>query len=261
MISLYENEEKLILFLSEINKAVDLIKREKGAELIFDNENIKLFLEEVKVLKDEYINLLLRVYSIFDDLKNFRDSSIIQKDCLYLIWDKSNFTVFSIKDSIPILTEIVEYKQEKNKVVLFYPDTIKCDRSFLAIIKDGGEKNIPIFTRIDFVSDYTSLENWIVINRIPRKFKHNPKHPKAKEINKNKYVSALLCSEEEAQILLNSAIGDAGFSNKLYNYDTKNKKYIIFQDDDTQENTYHGYHAINDTEIPEIIKTILNKRR
>lgn len=54
---------------------------------------------------------------------------------------------------------------------------------------------------------------------------------------------------------------DLGDDNKLYNYDKKNKKYIIFQDDETQENSYHGYHVKNDNEVPVEIKRILKKQQ
>ncbi|MBF0515530.1 MAG: hypothetical protein HQK97_00230 [Nitrospirae bacterium] len=74
-----------------------------------------------------------------------------------------------------------------------------------------------------------SFELWLkdtVIQK--RRFKHNPKHDN-KARDSSSYVSDLKCPPDEAQALLNTAIGDSG--NRLFNYDEKRNKYIIFMDE------------------------------
>ncbi len=92
-----------------------------------------------------------------------------------------------------------------------------------------------------------------------RKFRHNPKHDRVRPIaNKGETVSILDCSHERAYKLLCSAIGEhTANDRRLFNFDTENRKYIIFYRHDNQE--YHAYHTDNENEIPQSVKIALTK--
>lgn len=71
------------------------------------------------------------------------------------------------------------------------------------------------------------------------------------------------CSKEKAQELLKNAIGDRRIGNFLFNYDGGIKEFIVFSDENTPNNQYHGYHISEDElnksyqkDYPEIIKEL-----
>ncbi|MEO5360943.1 MAG: hypothetical protein H7843_10930 [Nitrospirota bacterium] len=106
-----------------------------------------------------------------------------------------------------------------------------------------------------------SFERWLTDSIIQKRMFHpNPKHVKKGQSNRSD-VSELECSPEEAQDLLNTAIGGDG--HKLFNYDKKRNKFIIFMDETHGEceKVYHGYHvALNSTDVPQPVKNILNRK-
>lgn len=90
------------------------------------------------------------------------------------------------------------------------------------------------------------IVKWISVNR-PRFFhviKHGENARGSWKSNKGKDVSKLLCSEEDAQNLLNKAI--PCFMEKdrhLYNFDFKHKTFIEFYfEGDNPQNQWHGFH-------------------
>lgn len=89
------------------------------------------------------------------------------------------------------------------------------------------------------------LACWFENNRRPvREFHLNPKHGEngkgAHPANKGDKVSVLLCSEEEAAILLNKAVGESTDGKTLFFWDADNEKYIEFKCEGNQ--VFHGFH-------------------
>ncbi|HCT84511.1 MAG: hypothetical protein A2X11_11850 [Bacteroidetes bacterium GWE2_42_24] len=103
--------------------------------------------------------------------------------------------------------------------------------------------------------DRASLYNWLNSNGyiLPnkRKFEHHKqKHDRIRPTQGN---SILLCTDDEAQKLLDSAIHEnSPFDNRLYNFDAKYKKVIIFNRHTAL--TYHGYHIDDLSTLPSSIK-------
>jgi hypothetical protein len=95
-----------------------------------------------------------------------------------------------------------------------------------------------------------TFEEWYKGYKNNRIHKANPKHDKNKPIaNKDEKVSLLLCNEEEAQKMLNSALNASTasetFPKFLHNFDSIQKKYIEFKLErvtDANVAIYHGYH-------------------
>jgi hypothetical protein len=109
------------------------------------------------------------------------------------------------------------------------------------------------------------FEDWLKAQKITRKFNKNNKHGEngkgAHSKNKDNNVAILYCNITEAQTLLDTAISSPSPSDKrLYNFDTKNQKFIVFHfEGDTVENQYHGFH-IEPEEAKKDIYRWLHKR-
>ncbi|NJO02815.1 MAG: hypothetical protein HC880_15045 [Bacteroidia bacterium] len=122
---------------------------------------------------------------------------------------------------------------------------------------------------IPWVSSLEDLEKWLKENRGPRIFNVHPKHGENGQGNWGKSrgnkVEVLECSQEEAQILLDTAVGNHQIDpRRLYNYDVKHEKYILFYyEGDTPQNQYHGFHLSEDNpeqKIPPSIMMVLKEK-
>lgn len=259
-----DNLNNFRYFLENYQKMIEIVEREKNAKIIYDAENIKQFQQQINMLDDEFISLQYAFYTLLSNAENFRDNPKAVPNSLYFIWDFNQFTGIQISGSISTLAEITKEKQqnENQKLVLIHNDGIHLNRSMIPIIKDGYSDKCPFFTCIQHVKNSTELETWIIENRQPRLFNLNPKHGengKGAKANKGEKVSVLLCHKQHAQTLLDSSIGDKRINKKLFNFDNEHQKYIVFEDENTPNNTYHGYHIDNEDEVPKNIRRLLSQ--
>jgi len=257
-----DNLNRFREFLHNYQKMIEIVEREKGAKIIYDAENIKEFQQQMNGLDDEFMSLQYAFYTLLSNAENFRDKSKQATNCLYFIWDLNQFTGIQISGPISTLAEIAEEKRqdENKKLVLMHNDSIHLNRSIIPIIKDGYGDRCPFFICIQHVKNSTELENWISQNRQPRLFNLNPKHGengKGAKANKGEEVSVLLCNKKHAQELLDTAVGDKRISKKLFNFDNEHQKIIVFEDENTPNNTYHGYHVDNENEVPQNLQKYL----
>jgi len=266
--SLYQSIDNLNRFrefLHNYQKMIEIVAREKGAKIIYDSENVTEFQQQMSWLDDEFMSLQYAFYTLLSHAENCRDNSKQVADSLYFIWDLKQFAGIQINRSISTLAEIAEEKwqDENKKLVLMHNDSIHLNRSIIPIIKEDYGKGCPFFICIEHVKNSTELENWIRRNRQPRCFNLNPKHGengKGAKANKGEKVSVLLCNRKHAQELLESAVGDKRISKKLFNFDHEFQKFIVFEDENTPNNTYHGYHLDDENEVPKNIQEYLFKR-
>ncbi len=265
--SLYQSIDDLNRFrefLHNYKKMIEIVEREKGAKILYDVDNIKEFQQQMNWLDEEFMSLQYAFYTLLSNAENCRYSRRQMGESLYFIWDFNQFTGIQIRGQISILAEIAEetLQNKNNKLVLVHNDSIHINRSIIPILKDGYNEKCPFFICIPHIKNSTELENWISQNRQPRLFNLNPKHGengKGAKANKGEEVSILLCNKKHAQELLNSAIGDKRISKKLFNFDNEHQKFIIFEDENTPNNTYHGYHVDNENEVPQGIREFLVK--
>jgi hypothetical protein len=258
-----DNPNSLEEFLKNYQQMIEIVEREKGATIVYDAKNIKEFQEFMIELNDEFMSLQGAFYTLLSNAKNFRENSKQMTDCLYFIWNLEQLTAIQILDSIASLAEMAEEKRqdENKKLVLIYHDRIDINRP-IPVIKDHYGNRCPFFICIPHVRNRTELEDWINKNRQSRLFNLNPKHGengKGAKSNKGEEVSVLLCNKKHAQELLDSAIGDKRKTKKLFNFDNEHKKFIVFEDENTPDNTYHGYHVDNENEVPKHIRRLLHK--
>jgi len=266
----FATEEEIKTYITNACKIITDSSKIEDVELFYDLKNVDLFLglDAVEIIKDEHITPSMNLWGVLDGLDNWRDNKKQQEECVYMLWDLENHKCTRVNDTS--LAEITERMILGSEIryLLLNIEAIAIKRHFMPIFRDcrnmlndkrfwrrieseqiGG---LPKFIYIDFVKDIDSLKKWMEENILKRIFKLNPKHG---ENGVGNWVEAslLLCNRREAQALLNAAIYDKKTRN-YYNYDQTHKKYIIFEDENTSENTYHGYHLDSETDVPNTIR-------
>lgn len=113
------------------------------------------------------------------------------------------------------------------------------------------------------VNSKYDLASWIFQNGPARNFNLSPKHGKD-GISSWYKGSKLLCSEEEAQALLNKSIADFNrFSNRLFCYDDNHNTFIeFFYEGNNPQLKWHGFHldlALWKTRVPSSIRDYFGK--
>lgn len=260
------DNESLKEYFSDFIQSIDLLHREKNTNVFYDSENIINFLKNTTSDDDE-LEYLRNFSEIFSDelfkvgAINWRENETEDESSRYYLWDIHSENVSRLISCT--LSEVTERKlrNERDEFVLLNLSAFLLERDKLTLFKDNiAIPKFPKFIFIQSVQNKNELKKWLKINRQPRIFRLNPKHGengKGMKQNKGEVVSPLLGSSDEAQHILNSAIGDTGNSFKLYYWDEKYKHYMMFMDERTEDNIYHGFHVKNKSEIPEqIIKLI-----
>lgn len=241
----------------KINKEVETRLRDEIKKVCligyYDEQNVREFFKRYdRVKKDFSTNPLSLIRKlIYSKLENWRDNIQQSADNKYEIFNNKNtiknHTFCEISQRKAIIHEI-------NYALLnHYACAIDTDEISVSI--DGGA-SVKFFN----LRCNSSFEQWLNKTIIQKRhFEPYDKHDKKGKGNRSG-VSELECSKEEAQDLLNTAIG--GFGHKLFNYDKKHKMYIIFMDEKHGEceKTYHGYHVdLNSTDVPtSIVSQLLN---
>ncbi|NJN77794.1 MAG: hypothetical protein HC803_05230 [Saprospiraceae bacterium] len=194
---------------------------------------------------------------------NWRDRQQEHENSRYYLWNINSEQIIRLISQA--LSEVAERKlrNANDEFILLNFLSFSYNRNKLTIFKDNIRiSEYPKFVFIDFVQNKKELKEWLKLNREPRVFRLNPKHGeygKGMKHNKGEVVSPLLGSSDEAQQVLDKAIGDRGNSYKLYYWDEKYKHYIMFMDEKTEDNIYHGFHIKNENEIPKQIIELISE--
>jgi hypothetical protein len=134
----------------------------------------------------------------------------------------------------------------------------------LLLVKSNEE-----FERVK-INSFSQIQNvWNFINNnLPlREYnfssKHGNKTTKAIPPKKTENTSQLLCTDDEANMLLKSAIFDLRERNWCYNFDDNQQTFIIFPcEGNNPQNKYHAFHINKDEwhkEIPNSIRKHFKK--
>jgi len=159
------------------------------------------------------------------------------------------------------LAEATEYRFNQQKVAVVnlshsdYNDSIPIHINRSTLIPPRA---MDMF-RLDTFKDQKDLLAYIIDNWYQRRYNHNPKHGEnGKNIkqNKDEEVSPLECSIKEARELLKFAVSTRNKA-ELYMYDGVRNKFIIYKAE--SEQVYHGYHPIDQDEVPQEVKDFLNE--
>lgn len=233
--------ETLIQDLKKIFESIT-IEIYKG---FYDNLNIKKFLCSYNTLADYYpfvSKKLLQSVISKNAFINWREEAIQSPDADYQIFHQP------ISDNT--FCEIAERKNTVGNDNYALLNHHACNIQKMITVKINQTSVI----EIDNLKDEEEVVAWFVQNRIPsRNFNINPKHgenlQKVRKVG-GEIISPLRCSRQEAQALLDTAIGNP--EKELYNFDPNYDEIIVFKyEGPTPLNTYHGYHVPKDsTEVP-----------
>jgi hypothetical protein len=148
------------------------------------------------------------------------------------------------------------YAYENSLIAVSYPLVEEWDTHFLLITCERFNVDEEVIKNNNLPVNHVASDDHLNYHFPERKFVANKKHDPVRPLhNKDEEVGLQECSDEEAQMLLNNAIGAATpLDKKLYNFDSDRNKYIIFRRHESVSNEYHCYHIHNENEIPANIK-------
>ena len=271
----FKNTDDLVLdktlvadYLNQLEISLDVAYKEKVTDVYYSESNIQQFLSGFMDFENEYLsNTSGRLSDILQSAENWEDNSQQKSDSYYDIWKISDRQAVNLHE-LHTFSEIAERicSQITDKIVLIDHKAIHSNDSIVIMISGLlgliEFSNVPVFTVFHSTKTIEQLETWFSNNRQPRIFNLNPKHGEngvGARANKGEKVSLLLCSQNQASELLRLAKGDKRISKELFAFDTNHKKFIVFKDDNTIVNSYHGYHVDNENEVPHKIRNTFEK--
>lgn len=227
------------LFIETVTELLDFITNEKTVKCYLDAD----FAEN---LNNESSTLL----GTFVQSPRFEPVKFEKKNGVnYFIWQP--YDCQEIKENLSFC-KIADYQLDyHSKCILVSLN----DHNFLQphiVIRQimPFETNFTTILRCNNVNDF---KNWLAQKRI---FNQEYKKHGVNGDNNQSGESKLYCSYDEAQALLDGALGDEN-TEHLFNYDAKYKRFIKFK----HENRgfwYHGYHVESEDEKLQIFDCINN---
>lgn len=237
-------------------------------EVFYNSEGISELFKNIDFINEE------EQYPLFDKIAQlrelFKDSSkvtdwfygkIQKNDHNYLIQLGNGFCPHPADGTS--IAEATEYKFQNEKIVIL--NLISSEFNLNNKMYVNRVNTIPPnemnLIELDLIYNQNNTLEYYFENRTKIEFNLNPKHgenhTKLKIID-GEEVSPLECTKEEANILLQIAIGNKNTS-KLFAFDIKREKFIEFKyDNTTNPTTYHGYHP-HKQKIPNDIQSFLKK--
>lgn len=243
----YWEYNNFVEFIKELSNYLSHVKNENFFGK-YDLLNIISFLKEMETLEDIYPNsptrILRGILKSFEDWRNDENNWV---DDEYIIFGQGlkNHSICKISHHLSLISE--------NENIALLNHKALNPRDDITVTFNRETSCIPNINSIKKIS------TWFQENRIPcREFHDTAKHRLNNGGNLDN-ASPLLCTQEEAQILLNSAVGE---NTTLYNIDVQNNCWIKFMYDNVEvpigQKQYHGYSLDFDSlEIPETIKKII----
>lgn len=214
----------------------------------YDSDNVKAFAYPLNELEDCYPDQTTYLRSLLRSWENWRESSLQEEE--------DSFCFSDLPISNDTLCEIAKRKttNSQNTYLLVNHSALNhtkaiiviCNKNKIQIDQCGGS--------------IKHISQWFETNRKPtRTFHLNPKHGEngigAYHKNKGEEVSILLCSKQEAEIMLQKALGTFN-APTLYYYDEVNQKYIEYKFENTPNNSYHAFHIDKERVPKDVIAKI-----
>lgn len=239
-------DEELLCYIIEIDKVSKFFIHEKY-DGYYDAENVKAFLTPINTLEDCYPKKKTLLRSVLNNFgENWRRNK--KQDI------NDHYFYYSTPIQDDTLCEITKRKNLNDgwAFLLINHNAFKCKHKFVTTKCDGIEVEVP-------VSDIVikNVANWFEYNRKPkREYNWNPKHGEygagAHPSNKGDKVSVLMCSNGDANLMLQKAVGID--TKNLFYYDDNFSRYIEFKKEG--DNTYHAFHLEPEDEsrVPEEVK-------
>jgi len=213
------------VYFDKIQQLVELVYQHK-ANVYFSEKHLEKFIRE---LEDLDMN-----FSSSDGNK----LSVILENAKAL---KSEFFAFVINfaernTTISHMDNILSFIEEPDKVAIL---SLSITTESFLLVKSNSD-----YYKIECKVIKSPLEivRWIA-SIVPRVFNLSPKHGENGRGNQP-HASPLLCSKEDAQKMLNEAVPCFLEKEKrLYYFDSKHNKYIIFYfEGDNPQKQWHAFH-------------------
>jgi hypothetical protein len=280
-----DSEEDYAQYFERIMFLLDRADCEKGVKLYYQGSNKDAFVEHLSDISyvygynilspDTATNILLQYANDWEDSpsKNIDDSNNV-----YRIWDFDNETLIS--EFSNTLKEVLEHIDLNNDKVLLIniENSISANHSFVVVLKYCRNlAELPKLAHIHFVKDFTNLDLWFKNNRTPRLINTTDERHNENSVRYIKGKSPILYdlrrdteAVEHLLNLLNNAVTDQRVSKDLMNYDSKQDRYIWFENENAQ-NQYHAYHLAKPrtheadeeavSKIPPRVKRFIDNKR
>lgn len=235
--------DNFLVYFDEWIKIVDFFQYER-CDRYYDGRNIQkalypyaLLREEYEEQDDEYPRCADFVYAQLArvGLVDWRDEACEQQKVSYFYYD--------CDVTADTLGEMVRQKNSGVAVVFLNCDAITCSNPIEVSLSSKET------VKIDHVCNISLLHKWFSENRLPQRiFDYNPKHGDKDNqawmiAGSNRRAAQLEVSREEAQKLLNLAVG-TDIHSALWYYDDVRKKHIYFENQQETRLAFHGYHLM-----------------
>jgi hypothetical protein len=274
-------------FLEEIQMLIDRMDCEKEVELFFESTNKENFIQGIAILEEfqeignfgvANFQTTLDQLLYSSDVEDLETNYIFDEKALYRQWDINDN--FALKAALPIsLKDITErVLQDINARCLFLNiyDAFQWNRTIIPVFKDvyPEKEDLPKFVHIQFETNFEGLDNWLTDNCLKKNYnsndnRHIENHPAY--ISGKSPIIGGIGGKKNLTNLVSYAIGDWREEKDLMNYDVINERFVWFEYDNTNNNSYHGYHlAIPKTHerdksaekrIPDRVKSLLKYRQ
>lgn len=223
------------------------------------------------LLRDELLSEMIKGFPFHELPTNFYDFGTV----VYSFLGNLGNRIYSINS-----TKMDKIFSDPNLLLDYYTSETKEEIIILISDMHSIERNIIYFTfhllwnskrkQLKTIADSEKNYETIIYkekkdldlfyNKFKRIFEHNPKHDiRSKNVlySKGRPVAPLTSSHKKAQELLDSAIGEDGNVDVLYNYDEEARVFIKFRRH--LPNKYHAYDVSID-DVPLKIKNRFYKR-
>lgn len=246
----------------------------------FLDENIKRFTKQMSTIFDVARYLEADVYYALEDVKTLHD--YFQDESFNHDFSKSqaNFLDVLLEDFLQLKEKgyffSINFQNEQSNLVhknysfLKLSDNITNNIVF-SLTKNTTEDLLLIKSNNEFyhqtINFFSTTEQiWTLINSVlpSRNYNFSSKHgnstTRAITHRRSEIVSQLLCTNEEAQVLLKSAIFDKRHKARFYyNFDASNNTFIVFPfEGENPQNQFHAFHIESSEWSKEIPKSIRN---
>ena len=220
---------------------------DEGVTFLYDNKNLEAFLFPVTSMPDEYPNYRRYQLELIERrMQQWRANSEQEASDVFF------FLGCPIADNT--LSEISKRQYNNHLADVVYAavdheaiSSITSKRERVSVNCNGREKSFSVI-KLDVDGLMTWLKEKGIIKRIyvPNSDKHGSNGRGGLQAAN---VSRLLCTDEEAKIMMKKAFK---YGKHLYFFDMKNEKYIKFMSGNN--NTFHPYHIMSLQDENNIIK-------
>lgn len=232
--------------LVQLQEMLDAITQEDNTDLFLDTD---IDLSDEEILTTYFVNDISLIAQVIIQAENWKDKPVLElkEGVKFHEWKTGHSTPAS-----NLLAEMAERQliyEEYCLLITCCLDKTHTNQAY--IIKDNpvfpAKSHWITIAQIDCLN-IPQFNTWLNQFKTNRIFRHNPKHDKVKKKNnKGEDVAVLLCSDERATELLESAINSPkSESGKLYNFDETEGFYIVFMHEEYKPNidasVYHAFH-------------------